>query len=151
MTNEIPNWAWDTYQALQADACHYGNIDELLTYLCEMFANGNVPNTQEELDRKIKNRLATLRRNRRNRLRITQKHMPELEALTSSHWLPVTTQVTIEEIKDRLPKEHWRLLVSAYSGDGYRSDADALNYSPSKARSIVYRTQAELAELYLAA
>ena len=146
----IPKWAWDTHQAVQKDACRFNDAfdDEILTYLSEMFASGNLPNSQEELNRKIDNRKATLRRNQRGRIRIYEKKRSEIESLVSRPAADPLANLTILEIRDSLMPKHWKLLVSISAGESYELISKELNFSLPKSKSIVSRIRSRLASEY---
>lgn len=117
--NDIPEWAWDVYQACQEKALKApnGTEDEKLNYLLRLFKKGKIPKTREELDGLFDNHLAGHRQKLRRRISLLEKSVTPSGRCETHERLAFRD--SLETIWRAVTVEHFRLLNAIADGHRY--------------------------------
>ncbi|MDB6032060.1 MAG: hypothetical protein JWM16_2398 [Verrucomicrobiales bacterium] len=141
--NDIPNWAWELYQAKQEEALNCPNdaTEETLNYLERLFTTGNIPATKSILEQMVDNRLAGHRQKVRRRIHLVENNS---DLLVPSQNPATETTDCLNLIKGNVTASQWRLLTGLAQGDSYRRLSTACGLSVASAKSNVCRIRKKL-------
>ena len=142
----IPDWAWNFYQAKQAEACTCPTdaTEETLNYLVHVFGSGSLPESQSSLEKAIDNHLAGERQKVRRRYRILENiaATSPTEDATSADKAAVLDSLAI--IRKNITQPEWRLLTDLAEGTSYRCLSSTRSVSTGTIKSSVSRLRKRL-------
>lgn len=147
---EIPNWAWDLYQAKQEEAlsCPNDATEETLNFLMRVFTAGNIPEHVSLLEQMVDNHLAGHRQKVRRRIRLLEDNA-DMVAYSDRPKNYTSDCLTI--IHRNVTPSQWHLLSGLANGHSYRRLSAGCGLSIASAKSNVCRVRKQLRALDLAA
>jgi hypothetical protein len=146
---EIPQWAWDLYQAKQEEACKCPNdaTEETLNYLGRVISTGNIPEHISTLKQMVDNYLAGHRQKVRRRLRLLENNA---DMVVCSDRPTKQNSDCLGIFQRNSTPLQWRLLTGLANGHSYRRLSAGCGLSVASAKSSVCRIRKRLRTLALA-
>jgi hypothetical protein len=145
----IPDWAWDFYQAKQNEAhnCPNDATEETLEFLVRVFTAGNIPENSSILEQMVDNYLAGHRQKVRRRFQLLENNADMVVCANN----PTNQNSDCLDIFQRNATPlQWQLLTGLASGHSYRRLSAGCGLSVASAKSNVCRIRKRLRTLALA-
>lgn len=146
---QIPDWAWNLYQAKQDEArnCPNDATEETLEFLVRVFTAGNIPEHLSMLEQMVDNYLAGYRQKVRRRLRLLENNA---DMVIYSDRPTNQTSDCLEIIQRNVTPSQWQLLTGLANGHSYRRLSARCGLSVASAKSNVCRVRKRLHALAFA-
>lgn len=145
MTNNknVPDWAWDFYQAKQEEALNHPTdvAEEILNFLERLFTAGDLPETLSALEQKVDNYLAGYRQKSRRRIRLLENN-----AEIVVPFAPITNQTwdRVDNVRRNVTLSQWNLLTGLANGYSYQLLSADCKISVASVKSTVCRIRKKL-------